>query len=939
MSADRSSDAADRTDRLHQGAIATFVGSSAALLLLTAVGLLALQLDDAIVSFMKGESLWITAQKEAVIALEDYARTGDTTAWNQYREAMRVPLGDRRARLALQDSGDDLERAREGFLQGGLDPDEVDGMIRLFRWGSDWPPISRSIDIWTEADSLLAELNTEADRIRAQWQSPPPDTAVLNQTLARIEALNTELGDRSQAFRTAVDQAGDTVRGWSQVGIAVLSVLLLLAAGVLTRRMYRIIREREASLRRSEQRYRDLFENNVAGVFRATLDGELLECNRAFARTFGYESPEELEGVDVRRMYPSGVEREDYMRRLREEGRLVNEEVCLKHRDDSLVWILENSLLTEDPETGELVNEGTFVDITDRKEAEQERRLLSTAVETMGTGVLITGPNLTEPGPEIRYVNEAMTEMTGYREDELLGRTPRILQGPDTEREVLERLKDQLGSGKPFEGQTINYRKDGTPYHLRWQITPLRDEDGEISHFVSVQEDITDRKRLEEQLRHQALHDPLTGLANRTLLSDRVEHGLARCRRRGQSLGLLMLDVDHFKRINDRLGHTAGDQVLTSLARRFEEAVRGEDTVARWGGDEFVVVLPELTEPGAVEEVRERIRGAVRPPVQADGEAVQVDLTIGAVVYSHEPHPLAVQTESPEEMLRFASLALHWAKEESPGGYSLFDPAAEVEGVTQIRREGELRNAVKRGEIVPYYQPVVRFDDGAPVGVEALARWRHPQRGLVSPAEFIPLAEELGLIDDLQEVMIRQGCRQAARWARENDMEAPVEIAFNISGLQTRSPDLADELRGFVQEAGCRPEQVILEITETSLMQRPATVDALRAAGFRVYIDDFGTGYSTFTYLRELEVDGLKIDMTFVQGLTESDSDAALVETMVTLGERLGLDVIAEGVETDGQLRRLQTLGCRFGQGYLFGRPVSSDEIDASELDFRNDIS
>jgi diguanylate cyclase (GGDEF)-like protein len=298
-------------------------------------------------------------------------------------------------------------------------------------------------------------------------------------------------------------------------------------------------------------------------------------------------------------------------------------------------------------------------------------------------------------------------------------------------------------------------------------------------------------------------------------------------------MGLLMLDVDRFKRVNDRLGHAAGDRVLRELARRLQEAVRDEDTVARWGGDEFVVVLPELAAPEAAGEVRERIRTAVRPPIEVDGDPVHVDLTAGAVVNYTGKHRRVVQTGDPEELIRFASLALHWAKEEAPGGFSLFDPTEEVEGATRIRREGELRGALERGEIVPHYQPIVRLGDGARVGLEALARWEHPQRGLLPPSEFVPMAEDLGLIAALQEVVVRRGCRDVAARERRNGNGRPLSIGFNLSGQQFRDRNLAEGLEAVVNEAGCRPGQVFLEVTETSVMQTPATIDPTRAASTR----------------------------------------------------------------------------------------------------------
>lgn len=348
-----------------------FAASAVALLLLAAVAFATLDLGDAVRSYVKGESLWSKGQKEAVIALQEYVRNGRDAQWRQYRDAIAVPLGDRRARRALQADPPDLQSAQQGFRQGGLEPGEIDGMIRLFRWLHDWGPMRRSIQIWSRGDSLIAELRQEADRIRREWQSPPPDTAVLADALTRIERLNEELSREERAFTSTIATAADRARQWSMAVIGGLTGLLLLGGGTLAWRLYHVLRGREEALRRSERRYRELFERNVAGVFRTRSDGTLAECNQAFADIFGYERPEDLEGRDVRVLYPSDEARERYLDRLREAGALVNEELRLERRDGSAVWVLENSFLTEDPETGRFFNEGTLVDITDRKEVEQ----------------------------------------------------------------------------------------------------------------------------------------------------------------------------------------------------------------------------------------------------------------------------------------------------------------------------------------------------------------------------------------------------------------------------------------------------------------------------------------------------------------------------------------------------------------------------------------
>ncbi len=782
-------------DRLRRWSTLAFAGVAVAILLMAGLGLATLQLEDAVFSTVKGENFWTEAREDAAVALEEYIRTGDRTSWDRYQDALQVPIRAREAREALQRDPPDLERARQSFLEAGFESEEAAGMIRTYRWLGGWRPVARSIELWAEGDSLLAELQSVGRRVRSEWVTPPPDTAELNRALARIAAINDEITASSRRFSTVVDRVSDVARRWSQRAIIGLAVLLLIMAGGVIWKLYHLVRERE-------QRFRQM-----AGSI------------------------------------------------------------------DEVYWLRPAD------------------------------------------------------GSEMLYVSPAFEEIWDRPVEELYRRPASWLEAIHPEDRDQVRRAALEGPEASFEMEYRIVRPDGEVRWIHDRGFPVEESEKSSDPVAGVARDITDRKRLEERLRHESFHDPLTGLANRSLLQDRLEQGLARSRRHGVPLGLLMLDVDHFKRINDELGHTAGDRVLTELSRRLEAAVREEDTVARWGGDEFVVVLPELSEPDAVKEAWERIQATARESVEVEGESVQVELTAGAVVHADADHPRTVQVRDPEELVRFGSLALHWAKKDKPGGFSFYDQTTEGESTGPIHREGELRDALERGEIVPHYQPIVRLDDLSWTSVEALARWQHPEEGLLGPSEFIPMTEELGLIGRLQEAIVRRGCRDLAAREEASGAESPLKLRFNISGQQFRDPALAEYLEQLVEEAGGRPEHVILEVTETSLMEVPATVEAVRAAGFEVSIDDFGTGYSTLTYLRDLEVDELKIDMTFVQRIVDSSSDAALVDTIFTLGDRLGLRVVAEGIETEGQRRRLEALGCVFGQGYLFGRPGVLEDL------------
>ncbi|MFW6193310.1 MAG: putative bifunctional diguanylate cyclase/phosphodiesterase [Gemmatimonadota bacterium] len=463
-------------------------------------------------------------------------------------------------------------------------------------------------------------------------------------------------------------------------------------------------------------------------------------------------------------------------------------------------------------------------------------------------------------------------------------------------------------------------RADGEMRWVHERAELVEDDDGR--RLSGTVEDVTEQRRLEQALRHRALHDTLTDLPNRTLFRDRLEGAFARAERSGESLALLMLDLVRFKDINDSLGHRTGDGVLQEVAHRLRGGVRESDTVARVGGDEFAVLLDGVDGMEMAEGALGRIDAALGEPMEAGGESLEVDVVAG--VAFHAPGGGPDEAAHPQDLVRSADLAMHRAKEK--GAHHVYSPEEDGKLGGRLRRVQRLREAVEAGEIVPFYQPVVRLDTLDVWGVEPLARWRHPERGLVGPGEFIPLAEESGLIGRLGEVVLRQACRRVARWNREGLTERPLRVSANLSARQLEDDDLAGEVDDILGEAGLRPRLCQFEVTETAILRARAGLDALRRRGVGIAIDDFGTGYASFTYLRDLEIDALKIDMSFVQGVAEDDGDRAICRTVVGLAEAFGLGVIAEGIETEAQRDELLAFGCEVGQGFLFARPRPAEE-------------
>jgi diguanylate cyclase (GGDEF)-like protein len=436
----------------------------------------------------------------------------------------------------------------------------------------------------------------------------------------------------------------------------------------------------------------------------------------------------------------------------------------------------------------------------------------------------------------------------------------------------------------------------------------------------------TERKALERQLAHQAFHDALTGLPNRTLFMDRLKHALARGARRGSSVAVLFLDLDRFKVVNDSLGHGVGDELLIAVAQQLARTVRAGDTLARLGGDEFTILVEDVPDADGARAVAERVMAALQQPFALAGHEVCVTTSIGIAIGG-------AGRAKADELLRNADAAMYRGKSKGKARYEVFDTSMHDDALDRLQLEADLRHGIERGELRVYYQPKVALGSGQIAGVEALVRWQHPERGLVSPAEFVPLAEETGLIVALGRYVLREACRDARRWSRFSRTGQDLMVSVNLSARQFQHPTLLDDVSGVLAESGLDAGSLVLEITEGVIMEAvEASSTALRQLkelGVKLAIDDFGTGYSSLSYLKRFSVDMLKVDKSFVDGLGRDDGDGAIVQAIVGLAHTLGLQVTAEGIETIDQLTRLQALGCEMGQGYYFSKPLPREELEA----------
>ncbi len=564
----------------------------------------------------------------------------------------------------------------------------------------------------------------------------------------------------------------------------------------------------------------------------------------------------------------------------------------------------------------------TFHDTSLERTAEEMMRIAAIAFETQEAMVVTDARN------RILRVNRAFTEVTGYTAEEAVGETPSLLKSGYHDQSFYQQMWVTLQAQGHWHGEIWNRRKNGEIYPEWLTISAVRSSEGEVTHYVAAFLDITQRKEAEEQIQFLAFYDPLTHLPNRRLLAERLDKALIAARRRREHAAVLFIDLDNFKTLNDTMGHDVGDQLLRQVALRLRDAVRSNDTVARLGGDEFVILLEDLSENlheaiAQIEHIGRNILESLGQPYRFGNLAHHCTASIGVI-------PFRDRGETVEHLLKSADMAMYKAKEAGKNSLCFFDPAMQTEVEERAEIERELRTALQEDQFVLHYQPQVD-GDGRIFGAEALLRWRHPIRGEVAPGAFIAIAEDCRLILPIGQWVLAEACRQLAAWSR-HPATADLILAINVSAMQFRDPGFVDSVALALQESGAPAGRLKLEITESLLLDdMELSIERMRRLkddiGVSLALDDFGTGYSSLSYLKQLPLDQIKIDRSFVQDIGSNPNDAAIAETVIALGRSFELKVVAEGVETDDQHHALVSRGCNAFQGYLFGRPVPIEQF------------
>lgn len=549
--------------------------------------------------------------------------------------------------------------------------------------------------------------------------------------------------------------------------------------------------------------------------------------------------------------------------------------------------------------------------------SEKLNQKLSLAVEQSQNSIVIT-----DLEGNIEYVNTMFTKVTGYTKDEALGQNPRILKSDETPQSTYKEMWETLQCGNIWLGELINRRKDNSLYTEWATITPVKQDDGTISNYVAIKEDITEKKKVAAHIENLANFDQLTGLPNRYMLDHRVTYLLDMAERNNEPLTVMFLDLDHFKNINDSLGHTIGDYVLIEMAKRITKTIRKVDTVSRLGGDEFIILFPN-TDSNAAMHIATKLITEISKNSMIKHHELTITPSIGIAIYPNDGKDF-------ETLLKNADTAMYMVKNDSRNGFRFFTEEMQLNLARNLQLENALRNVLERNELKVYYQPQISISNGQVIGAEALLRWHHPELGMISPAEFIPIAESSGQIIKIGEWVLRTAISQAKEW-----MDAgftPMIIAVNISAIQFRQDNLLKLVTDILEEVQLPQEYLELELTEAVTMHDPESVinvmNKFNEQGIRMSIDDFGTGYSSLSYLKKFKVYKLKIDQSFIRDISDDPDDRAIVSAIIDMAQNLGLQTIAEGVETAEQLAFLRLHGCHEVQGYYFSKPLPTVEFE-----------
>ena len=859
----------------------------------------ALQVQVTLAGFLNGESLWSKAQKQAVIELTGYARTGDPDRLERFRQNYNVVSTDRWARDAIATGHYDRHAVYDAFRRGGVIPAAIPGMVFILDHFASLPYVGPALRDWRSVDGAIDELNGIAGQLQQAYAQGTPPHDEINRQRARIEALNTYIEPRSDDFSLQIALGA----AWlGRVLFASVVVMAMLASMLWIRTAQRIL----AGIRGTEERYRLLFDSAADAIVMVDeVHGRVLGANRTAGAWTGRE-PHELTGQHFHDLFVEGS--------MRSAG---SSTVGLLRAVNGMIRSVEthSSLTTWGSQP---VRQAIMRDVSDRIAMEQERRIASEALASVAEGVIIA-----DADRRVTTVNAAHTRITGYTLPYLQHhRFDELRRMPDGS-PLPASIWDMVAEGGNWVGEVQSWRSDGSSYPELLSISAIRNGEGRVQHYVAVITDITRSKADRQRLEYMVAHDPLTGLANRSEFQRHCAQAIESSARINGATAVLFVDLDAFKAVNDSYSHAIGDRLLVKVAQRIRRELGENDIASRIGGDEFTVLLGGLRTREQAAQFASRLLQSLSEPMLIGDYEIVMSASIGIAGY-----PL--DGSDPVTLIANADAAMYAAKTQERNTFRFYTPLMHADARMRLMLGADLRQALIRDEFHLVFQPSVELRSGRIVAVEALIRWRHPERGELMPDEFIPLAESLGLIRRLDAWTLRAVCAQIRAW--DQAKLPPIRVAVNASAATFGHPGFLDSVKQALQASGISPKRILFEITESAILRlgeaTEQTMHALHALGIGIAIDDFGTGYSSLAYLKLSGIDYLKIDRSFVTDLPDSANDVAIVEAMLAIAKSLGMCTIAEGIETAAQHEFLLRAGCVEGQGYFYSRGLPPVEIE-----------
>ncbi|AFU99310.1 EAL domain-containing protein [Simiduia agarivorans] len=683
------------------------------------------------------------------------------------------------------------------------------------------------------------------------------------------------------------------------------------------------IHQKTEALQSLQQQLNLALEAAQQGVWDWNVPSQTWVANERFFTMLGFDYDAKPQPLDYwnDKVHPDDRDKRSslYLKAMRGDAEALEVEFRAQSASGEYRWLRAKGKVVERTKDGRAKRlVGTHEDITERKALQEQLALAAMVYENTSEGVIIADPN-----GIIVDVNTGFERITGYDKREVVGKPASILNSDNHSESFYQSFWDTLNQNGHWQGEIVHRRKDGTALPEWLTASAVYDHNHAIRHFVAIFTDITVLKKSEAKLDHIAHHDSLTGLPNRLLLQARLGRALVHASRNQQKLALMFLDVDRFKNVNDSLGHNEGDKLLKQVANRLKHSVRNEDTVARLGGDEFVILLESLHDTNAAAQVADKILKEIRQPFNLGGKQFYTSASIGISIYPEDG-------TSPSDIMRNADTAMYQVKQRGRDGYAFYARHLTTAAMRKAEMEAELHKAITGDELLLLFQPQIDLDSEQLVGVEALVRWMHPVKKMIAPDLFIPLAEESNLIIKLGEWVLNRACRQINEW---QDMGlTPVPVAINVSGVELYNQSFADSFREIMATHGINPQLIKVEVTENHMLEDMDSaiqqLNKLRELGIKIAIDDFGTGYSSLAYLKKLPIHQLKIDRSFIKDIPQDVNDMAITRAVIAMGATLGMEIIAEGVETREQQKFLQEHQCGLGQGYLFARPLDAKSLE-----------